>query len=288
MPSLLTLFYEFAKTQAADAYSFWLSIPGPVQGFLLTVSGALAGAWVTSRKERRKEAKAELRAIGAALALLFTVMNQYINLKRQHVKAVGRRYGELQAAHGMLPSSRQAVLQITFDLQSFSPFLVPVQHLEKVIFENLSPSARIFAGMCALSGEVFALKHSLEQRDSLIAEFKNNPNWSAQKKAELYLGLRDQHGHIDERFKTNVRAIVDQTDNCIWFAKFVAENLVIYGNDVLKKNRLLFMGVRKFKNANWSAVADDIPKDQKFAGWLRGFVDRPSLLSRMLAKSRFK
>jgi hypothetical protein len=87
----------------------------------------------------------------------------------------------------------------------------------------------------------------------------------------------------DERFKASVEAIYNQTDDCIFFSRLLADDLLTYGNRLRRKNAWKYrLGIPKMKDADWSTAEGQglLPTNEAYASWLGGFRTEPTIWQR--------
>jgi hypothetical protein len=80
------------------------------------------------------------------------------------------------------------------------------------------------------------LDKSIKYRNDLIAEVHKESPVQADLLMERYFGLRNANGVTDERIKASVEAIYNQTDDCIFFSRILADDLLTCGNRLRQKN----------------------------------------------------
>lgn len=259
----------------------------PWRSAFASAIGLFVGAWITSRANRKRLAREELNAVTAAIALSFSICNRFLGMKRQFVRpwheeyeALQRRHSALQDTKLILPSGTTFKFQA--NLQTISPTKTPIDALEKILFERVSMRGRGIVAAADLSGAIDGLKQSIEARNQLTQEFKE---LTEEKVPSLYLGLPDDRGHIDSRFKDNLAALVAQTDDCIFFSKTLGEDLVKYGKGLRRKQaqRLQSLGLPKMQSTDWTMAekAKLLPAEDMFTDWLRGFKSKPSFPQRI-------
>jgi hypothetical protein len=98
-----------------------------------------------------------------------------------------------------------------------------------------------------------------------------------------YYGLRAQGDIIDDRFQSNIQALHAQTDDCIFFARKLADDLLNYGTRLRRRNAWKYrLGIPKMVREDWKFVDKGLmPDESLYANWLRGFVKQPSRIERL-------
>jgi hypothetical protein len=260
--------------------------------------GAFAGAWINNRIQSKKAIIQELNAVRAALVLCFSIANRFIALKRQHVRPMSERYRQACQEHEKfkdraLTHRGQPPLVYEFhaDLQTITPIIAPIQVLERYVFEKISIRHRALAAAVDLVGAIDGLDKSIKYRNDLIAEIRKDSPIQVDKLRERYFGLPNTNGVTDERFKANIGAIYNQTDDCIFFSRILADDLLAYGNRLRRKNSWKYrLGISKLKGADWSIAQGQglLPTNEAYASWLRGFRTDPTRWQRLIARVRRK
>ena len=175
------------------------------------------------------------------------------------------------------------------DLQTITPVIVPIQVLERYVFEKNFRSRRALAAAVDLVGAIVGLDKSIKYRNDLIAEVHKESPVQANLLMERYFGLRNANGVTDERFKAGVEVIYNQTDDCIFFSRILADDLLTYGNGLRRKNAWKYrLGTPKLKGADWSPAERQglLPGNEAYASWLGGFPAQPTRWQRFVARTR--
>jgi len=255
--------------------------------------GVLAGAWINSRIQTRKSVVEELNAIRAALSLCFSITNRFVNLKLQYVRSTRDRfaqdrqeYEEFKERARTHKGPPQLVYEFRGDLRTLSPITVPIQVLERCVYEKISVSGRALAALSDFTSAIDGLKESTKYRNEWIEEVRKE-QLPDDLLAERYFGLINPTGMTDQRFKGNIEAIYSQTDDCIFFPLILAEDLSKRGNQLRRKNRWKYwFGLPKTMKADWSTARAQglILKDDECALWLGGFKEEPTRWQRIRAR----
>jgi hypothetical protein len=258
--------------------------------------GAFAGAWINNRIQTKRTVVEELNAVRAALVLCFSISNRFISLKRQHVRPMRNRYVQARQEHDEFKERARTyrgppplVYNFRADLQTMTPVIAPIQVLERYVFEKISIRGRALAAAVDLVGAIDSLEKAIAYRNDLIAEVRKESPVQPDLLAERYFGLTNANGVTDERFKMNIEAIYNQTDDCIFFSRVLADDLLTYGNRLRRKNaRKYRLGIPKLKGADWSRAQGQglLPSDEAYASWLGGFKKEPTRWQRLVARLR--
>ena len=74
-----------------------------------------------------------------------------------------------------------------------------------------------------------------------------------------------------------MHALHAQTDDCIFFAQKLADDLFDYGTRLRRRNAWKFRAIPKIVRGDWKFVEKGlIPDDSLYENWLRGFPKQPS------------
>jgi hypothetical protein len=193
----------------------WHSTPSPVKTILTAAFGTAIGAWLTSRAQAKRRVIEELRAVRSAHALSFTVTNKALALKLQHIRSTQRAYAaHLKKGHGQF--------QLKLDLQNLTQVRFAGEAIAKIVMEKCSAEPKALAATVSLLDSTEDLRLSIDYRNKLIAEFRDDLPGSHKEIIEFYLGVPSETA-VDERLKSNIIALSRQVDDCIFFSKFLAD-----------------------------------------------------------------
>jgi hypothetical protein len=273
---------------------FWLvfaearqSIPAPVKTALAAAAGAVFGAWLTSRSRTKKEIVDDLKAVRTAFAVAVTICNKAMALKRQHVAPMKIRYDELIAAHQAetkAPSGKP--LQVLLDLAIISRTKFPDDILAKLIFEKSSIGEKGVIIALELSTAIEDLNYACDFRTGLIDEFRKEPTLTDEQLAQRYLGIEKSTGQTDARFRHSMEMLSLHTDDCIFFSKMLADELLVYGRKLRNRNRWKYrLPVGKMKGADWSMADREnlIPPAEQYSDWTRVFKKQQTIIGSVKA-----
>jgi hypothetical protein len=263
--------------------------------FFTAAFGAFAGAFAASRAHNKRTIVAELNALNAAHELSVAMANIILALKRQNVVPLKENFEQIKAAYAnhetMVKSGAQfGPFHFTADLRFLTLPATPQVALEKMIFEKTLARGRALAALVTLVGAIDTLDSAIKERNEMVENRRTTANWNDKERLEFFLGLRSATGIIDERFPTNIAAIVTQTDDCIFYAKTLATDLARYANNLRwKASWFYLLRVPKIHEANWSYPEKMglMPNDDDFGNWLRGFPAQPTRWQRFRALFKF-
>lgn len=263
--------------------------------FFTAAFGAFAGAFAAGRAHNKRTILAELNALNAAHELSVAIANIFLAVKRQHALPLKEDFEKIRVAYGNHQTMAKAGTQLarfhfTADMRSLTFPATPHVALEKMIFEKTLVRGRALAALVTLVGSIDGLAISIKARNEM-AENRRTAQWGDQERLEFFLGLRSATGVIDERFSTNIAAIVTQTDDCIFFSKTLATDLAQYANTFRWRESWFYrLRMPKIVETDWSYPENLglMPKEDDFRDWLRGFQPRPTRWQRFLTSFKSK
>jgi hypothetical protein len=256
--------------------------------FLRTIAasafGTFAGAWIASRAQAKKAIVTELNAVATAHLLATQIANVYMALKRQMIRPIHEAYIQISRDYEAYEKSRaaggaQVAFSYSVELRTLSPPRAPIDSLEKLVIEKISIRGRGLAAAAELASAIYDFEKIMNDRANLIEEFRSGQNKTERQKLEMFLGLRTSAGVIDDRFRSNMEALFLKTNDCIFFAYILSNDLHKYSNRLYKRFRWRFRLARlKQDSTNWSFAISTglLPKDADYQDWLRGFQQAPS------------
>jgi hypothetical protein len=257
----------------------------PFATFISAALGAFGGAWATSRRETKRAIVAELNSVNAARMLSFAICNTFLSMKKQHIRNLKAEYdaersaflrAQVSARHGAA-QGHPVTIEFRANFRTLSPPRLPLATLERQIFDKTPITGRGLAAASQLVSVVDALEKAIEYRNSIAREAFESRMPPGQK-AMMYFGLKDASGVSDERIKTNIDGLSNYTDDCIWFSKLLAADLLTYGKALRRRFVLRFRRLPKLAADDWTRAESEglVPPDSQYIDWLKGFKKQPS------------
>ena len=272
--------------------------------FALSAIGSLAGAWggayaiqrIAEKAKKRDGLLQELRTCCHAIEMAHNVGNTYIELKRQHVKALKELYdtqrAEVHALHaanaaGALPPGLQ--VHIAFESDLMNPVRTRAAYLESLVLEKMSAPVRPRSISVMLTRATEQLNETIELRNQVLSRLSQ---MSHQERFARMFGLPVPAG-VDNLYRDYVDGIHQYTDDSIHFARMVGEDLYEYGKRVRKEYqdalpRRQRRDVMMVPVVYWTDEenAHLLPSKEKYTSWYTGFVYRiPRTKGRRFAKA---
>lgn len=205
--------------------------------FFGALAGASAGAWgaqrVIERTRRREELLREIRNTNAAVMVAFTIANTALGMKSQLVKPMADRFrADLEELRKHLAAPQasgapKAKFSFQADLQGFLAPSFPVDTLKTLVFDRISAYGKALSLVPLIENASIGLSRSIEERRSLIADFKKYPMDDAW--ALRYFGEKSPSGQTHREFADLVDVIASYTDDVIYFSGALTEELVAHG-----------------------------------------------------------
>ncbi len=254
--------------------------------FFTAIAGSLAGAFagaygaqrIAERAKYRDELLKEIRNTNAANMVVFGMCNSLIQMKKQHVKSLKETFETQKAAlldhlnkMQMGQISKDTIFRFSADFETLSLPQLPVDILQKQVFEKLSLVGRPLSLAITLSQTVHSLSASLEKRNQLIESYKVA---NASISAPLYFGL-PQGGYINQDYPSLINAIYNQTDDGIFFSQLLGKDLVEHGEQIAAQFKKIFgKGAPTISKSNFGKAekAGLMPKADNYPDWFTMFV----------------
>jgi len=272
-------FITWENLAAISNSSFTTSLVGALAG---AYAGAYAAQKIAERSKERAEFQSQIRNTNAAITLSFMVCNAAISLKKQQTKVLCETYFKKQAELESLIKKRKlgeissdVLFEFQADLRIVPIPVVPINGLRALVYEKLSVSGRPIALVPTLDGALSSLAETIENRNSLIASFKQlSPRARDTALPALYFGRPYGDGHVSTEYFDTMTGLKNQTDDVIFFSRLLCEELAEHGNRVLEKFKSQFKGVMDQINAfelSPEKTAGLIPPNEQYSEWLAGF-----------------
>jgi hypothetical protein len=220
-----------------------------------------------------------LNDVNVAIELAVVVCNRTLAFKKQIAKPLHDEYVNARQRY-MTVALRNKVMgvkpdyNIHADFRAHEPPKVPMTMVERFVLGKVSIRGRALAAAMELMGAVDDLEKSIELRNELIAETQKAGSPQPRTLVEKYFGLRTAEGIVDNRYRSNVEAIIQKTDDCIFFSHLLADDLLAFGSALRKQHaRRLRTGLPQLTTIDWSHVIGTglIPSKDTYKDWLKGF-----------------
>ena len=261
-----------------------MEIPEFIISFIFTFiaagSGAFAGAWgaviINDRRKNRAELIDEIRNTNLAINMAASIFSSLVTLKKQLVKPLKDDWEKQKTEFlnhvekiRLRQINQDAKIDIVFNLQNLSLQHLPLDVLQKQIFENLSLIGRPLSLTTTLVGTANTLDIFFEKRNLLIESYKENNNLTP----SLYFGLRNE-GLINEDYSSTIKNISQLTDDGVFFSNLLCKDLMEYGKETRDQYRKIH-GKEAPRVSSFEVLEENlkfIPCDDKYSDWITNFI----------------
>jgi hypothetical protein len=203
------------------------------------------------------------------------ILNVALNLKGQHVKGLCDTYTQkkeelVKALKVHNAGGAPPAYELAADLTALSPLLTPVDKLQEIIFDKLTNRRRAVMFATALAQAVHSLNDAIDDRNRLIDEYRTTGPHSQSKLFQFYFSIPDRAGTVDDRFGSAIRAINSYLDDCIFFAKSIADDLSAHGKKLESAFQKRYgekapsVGVLAIENEQFRRL---LPDAKDYASW---------------------
>ena len=257
--------------------SFIIAFVGGLTG---AFGGALGAQRIVERSRNREELLRELRNTNAAIMVSFTISNDALALKKQHIQPMYesftkekenlRKFQE-EASFQQLQEKRQ--YRLTVDFRSFPSPITPIATLQELLFHKISAHGRPLALVAVLEQSLVGLKDSINKRDSLAQKFGKG-EIPSELVAQYYFGLLLPNGDVNQEYPDLVEAIHSYCDDIIFFSTLLCADLVEHGERIHKALTKKFgKSIPNVSTADFSSPRTSglIPSENQYTDWLNGF-----------------
>lgn len=254
--------------------------------FFTTVLGASAGAYwgakaaqaIAEKSKRRELLTREIRDTNAAMTIAASICGALLNLKKQHVQVLKEEYDKSKL--GFIEHKRrrdagevapEQAFEFRADLQTLTFPPLPIEILQKAIFERISVIGRPLSLATVLGQSVADLNMSNALRNSLIDAFKR---MGQPINAYLYFGLR-QGDIVNEEYPSSVTAIFRQTDDAIFFSHLLVRDLIEHGTQTAGIfSREIGKGAPRVSVQDFTEAVEAglMPDDRLYSDWFTKFT----------------
>ncbi|MDH6300987.1 hypothetical protein [Polynucleobacter sphagniphilus] len=254
--------------------------------FVIAAFGSAAGAYYGAKAAQkiiedgrgREELLKAISSTNIAITLSYNICNALLTSKKQFIKPLHDDYEREKVllqnfnqslALGTIPLGSQH--NFTANLQTFPLPKIPVESLQKSIFENTSMTSALLSVFSILSLSADGLQMSVDNRNRLITLYKSRPHGSLT--AAEYFGLASG-SLVNEDYPTTLAAIVAQTDDAIFFSHLLCVELHEHGMSLSEKfQRLWGDGAPTITKIDWTRAEQNnlLPSHNPYSDWLAMF-----------------
>lgn len=244
-------------------------------------AGALGGAWaaqsIAEKAKYKEQLLKEICYTNASIMVATGICSSLLQLKKQYIKSLKENleaqktaFLEYQKKFALGQVRKDEEFHIIYDFQTLLSPLLPLDILQRQVFEELSLVGRPLRLTTTLYQTVQELSMSLEKRNQLIELYKGTNTISP----ALYFGF-PQVGQVNQDYPSAVDAIYSQTDDGIFFSQLLSKDLVEHGNQLLmklgrlSKKDLPVISTFDFTEAE---ITGYMPSSDNYTDWFTKFV----------------
>jgi hypothetical protein len=274
---------HIAQSKALNS-NFVTSLTGSLIG---AAAGAWAGAYavqkIADRAKRREELKLQHRHTNAAITFSVSICEKLLSLKQQHLLKLNAQFvilrgtvnwiNEAQASdHRFRPNEP---IEFPIDLSLITPLRTPIEPLQKIVFENITPIARVLSLVSSLNSTIDALNNAIIQRNTLTERMSGSSGAELMRRA---FALPDRDGNTDAKYAETMDCIYSYCEDSLAFSVFLIEDLKKHGENVcdvyLKEFRQKLPRIwgANFEKAERNGL---FPPREAYADWMDHFFQRP-------------
>ena len=253
--------------------------------FLIAAIGSFFGAWgawmIGDVAKKREDYKRDIRAINTASALSFTISNEFMTLKKQHLRNMKEEYEELRNNFLLAWELKERGLRHPEDPIVYEPNLMqldspatPIKLLESHLLEKVSLGGRTIGLLNYVASSVDSFNASCQRRNDVIQRGMQD---GLHMEPTLYFGLPIEKG-VDLTYKSNFEGMMLYCDDVIYFASELSLALMTQGKELEKKTfRFYRRGAPDPAEGNFDIAIEGglMPDPASYKEWERGFISRP-------------
>lgn len=264
----------------------WHSIPGIlnsafISAFLSSLAGAglgvLGAQKLAERATRRKELLDALRQANALTVLVATITNQAMRIKKQHIEPLSKSYfDERKRAESInkdyVNGNNNISIEFTLDIFHIPPLSTKTDTLNNLAHSTPLLPGKALALIFMVEQALIEMSHSIKTRSEQIELFKSQ-DMTCMTSIQNYFGLMRRDGCINLLYHDSIVNVRDYTDDVIFFAVELAEELQAHANNIHKKLLKLTKDAGNVNTVDYSTPRQSglIPSKKNYEGWLSEF-----------------
>lgn len=236
-------------------------------------AGAIGAQFIAERGRKKKEILTDIRSINSAMMAATTIFNSSVSLKQKHIKPIQDNYDkQLKNFHLYLETIKgnnydaSPIFEFTADFQTIVTLTCPIEMLQKQVFEKSSVDNVSLMVTSALIGAFNTLNSIIDNRNNFINKIKSE-KIDQRTLGCLYFGHRQSGGHVDQTYPSHIKGMSDLCDDCIFFSKFLIDELHIYGMRLKKQYGFNAPMVNKIDYAIFQET-DLMPAEDNYKQWI--------------------
>jgi hypothetical protein len=242
--------------------------------FIAATIGVLGAQYIIEWSRRKAADLRELRQTNAAITLAISISNTMMAVKKQHVLPMKEAY----SGHRRIYAENRAAVQagqqpphpyvIEFELSAFQMPILPLAHLQKIVFEDLNIIGRPLTLTAQIQTTAASLHGLLDTRNEQLVTFRRLGDSD---KVGFYFGVAGPNIR-DLSFVHVFEGIVAHTDDGIFFPNLLVRDLQAHGERIRKRlgrdapNVTTHVTTPEFEHLN--------PSDDDYQDWINNFPVR--------------
>ena len=150
---------------------------------IATFAAAFAGAWgaqfIAERSRKSSETLKALRGANAAITTAHSISNKCLSAKKTHIKSLKESLEKQKSEFNQFEEDRKnglitgpLIFQFKADLQELPLLVLPIELLEKLVFEQISVNSRTLSLTISLVDSLQSLNISIRNRNEFIEELR--------------------------------------------------------------------------------------------------------------------
>lgn len=248
-----------------------------VSSALAAFFGALGAQRIISKGMIAEKISANLNLNNSAIQTCYTILNNAITFKKQHVVELKSRYEEAQNAAKMAKAGD--VVRLLMDFRSLPLPRFPTNFAEQLFFQEMRLSGRAAAAAGTLLQSLDLLADSVRRREDLLNEVRTS-DMTERERISLFLGIDLGQGR-DARYQDLVHAISLYCDDVIFFS-LILEHDLAQALPVKKSRWRRSVITSSSSRIKWrDGISQYMPNAAEYADWLAGYPDQsvPEILN---------
>ncbi|MCE5993710.1 hypothetical protein LVV80_17055 [Pseudomonas sp. KCA11] len=256
---------------SVDYWSLFTTITGALAGAGL---GAWAAQKIAKNEKERDESTKELRSVNSGIVLSYNISNTAMSLKKQHVRGLKDNHDKDIANFEALQSQPPPrLIKINPQFVHLGAITTPIAPLQGIVLEQMASNGSAINSAITLADAIDHLNRTISLYNDLLDSYRQADLPAGFKIEHLYLGI-PVGGKVNNIYRDTLASLSAYTDDVIFFALKLCDDLIEHGQSMLPKHRKL--------TGNPSADITDIdisdcilegliPQHEPYMNWLAGF-----------------
>lgn len=266
-------------------FAIWSAIVGFLNSafmsaFLSALAGAGLGVWaaqrIAERSAKRSELLSALKQANALIVLAYTVANNTLGLKKQHVLGLTDSYFAAREAAELAVRrmARGEVVDMPVahaDMTKVAPHSLPLDALKNLMLTGNVMPGKALALATMIDQSAAELSHVISLRNDLIDDFKAS-DAPAHIRWHDYFGIKRPDGNTNALYADSMSALRLYTDDLIFFSSELAAELGAFAKDIKDKLDASKVECPKAATVDFSDAQSKglMPDRAEYESWLSG------------------